>query len=409
MGVQRVIRAGLMACLLFAWACAHAQHAGHAQHGKDGARAERIELGASAAFDAQGSLWAVSKSGGHVVLRRSTDTGKSWSAPQLVNAAPEGIGAEGDSRPKIALGTRGELYVTWTKPLAKPYTGDIRFARSLDGGKTFSVPLTVHADRQEITHRFDALAVTRDGKLFIAWIDKRDMVAKAAKSKSANYRGAAVYFAVSDNQGASFRGDYKLADHSCECCRIAMLPRDDGSVLALWRHVFEPNVRDHALALMHADGRTGALRRATFDEWAVDVCPHHGPSLAASEDGRLHAVWFTQGEKRAGVFYGRLRMTGDGGMDALRRVGSETAAHADVAAIGNNVAVVWKEFDGTRSRLRAMLSADGGDTWRERDLFATVGASDQPRVLIQGQGQGRRFYAFWHTQREGFTTTAVAP
>jgi hypothetical protein len=184
-----------------------------------------------------------------------------------------------------------------------------------------------------------------------------------------------------------------------------MLPRDDGSVLALWRHVFEPNMRDHALALMYADGRTGAVRRATFDEWAVDVCPHHGPSLATDAQGRLHAVWFTQGEKRAGVFYGRLRISGDGGVDALRRVGGEAAAHADVAAIGNNVTVVWKEFDGTRSRLRAMLSADGGDTWHERDLFATEGASDQPRVLVQGG----RFYAFWHTQREGFTTTVVQP
>ena len=47
-----------------------------------------------------------------------------------------------------------------------------------------------------------------------------------AAGKGAKYRGAAVYFAVSDNQGASFRGDFKLADYSCECCRIAMLPHE---------------------------------------------------------------------------------------------------------------------------------------------------------------------------------------
>ena len=145
-------------------------------------RSGRVELAASAAFDAQGVLWAVSKSGGQVMVRRSADAGKSWSAPQPVNAAPEGIGAEGDARPKIASGAKGELYVTWTKPLSKPYTGEIRFARSLDGGKSFSAPVTVHADRQEITHRFDALTVTREGKLFVAWIDKRDGLA-AVKNK----------------------------------------------------------------------------------------------------------------------------------------------------------------------------------------------------------------------------------
>ncbi len=395
--VMLVIR--IAATWLWLWGGgAYAQHPGHTQE----ANRARLELAASAAFDLKGVLWAVSKSGGQVVLRSSTDAGKIWSAPQVVNAVAEGISADGDARPKIALGTQGEIYVTWTKPLSRPYTGDIRFARSLDGGKTFSAPVTVHADRQEITHRFDALAVTREGKLFIAWVDKRDL---AALGKGASYRGAAVYFAVSDNQGASFRGDYKLADHSCECCRIGMLPRDDGSVLALWRHVFEPNVRDHALGVMYADGRVGPVRRATFDEWAVDACPHHGPSLAADGEGRVHAVWFTQGKKNAGVFYGRLRMKGAGGVDGLRRVGGEAAAHADLVATGKNVLVTWKEFDGTHSRLRAMISTDSGNTWRERDLLATAGASDQPRALEYGG----RFHVFWNTQREGFMSASVQP
>lgn len=381
-------------------AFAHDDHAGHG--GKGAAGPAKLSLAASAAFDAKGELWAVSADGGHVVLRRSADAGKKWSAPRRVNGVAEAIGADGDARPKIAVGPGGEVYVTWTKPLPKPYTGDIRFARSTDGGKTFSAPVTVHTDRQEITHRFDALTVTRHGKVFIAWIDKRDMV---TAGRGGSYRGAAVYFAVSDNQGASFRGDYKLADHSCECCRIGLLPRDDGSVLALWRHVFEPNVRDHALAMMHADGRAGAVRRATFDDWAVDVCPHHGPSLAADGEGHLHAVWFTQGTQRQGVFYGRLRLNGEPGVDGLRRVGGEAAAHADLAASGGRVVVVWKEFDGTRSRLRAMISDNGGKGWRDRDLRVTADASDQPRVLEYG-GQ---FYAFWNTQREGLTTTPIVP
>ncbi len=81
------------------------------------------------------------------------------------------------------------------------------------------------------------------------------------------------------------------------------------------------------------------------------------------------------------------------------------AEHADLVASGKKVFVLWKEFDGTRARLRAMMSDTGGDTWRERDLFATAGASDQPRALQHGG----RFYAFWNTQREGFVTLAVSP
>lgn len=378
-----------------AWAAAFVALAhetgGHAGHGQSGQGSARGALGAAAAFDAQGNLWAVYAADRRVLVRRSADAGRSWEKPLIVNPQPEGIGTDGDSFPKIATGAAGEIYVTWTKPLAKPYTGDIRFSRSVDGGKSFSNPVTLHRDRQEITHRFDALTVTRDGRVYVAWIDKRDQVV-AAKGRQA-YRGAAVYYAVSDDKGATFRGDFKLADHSCECCRIALLPQGDGSVLALWRHVFEPNIRDHALAQMNIDGTPGSLRRATFDNWRIDACPHHGPSLAADAAGRLHAVWFSQGVNGSGVFYGRLS---DGGVEGQRRIGGETAEHADLLAVGNRLVLAWKEFDGERSRLRAMVSGDAGARWREFELATTTGASAQPRLLAHNN----QFYVFWNTQRE---------
>ncbi len=396
---RAIALSGGLAVLAAAVPAALAQHAGHHGMTGKGADAMRPDLGATAAFDAQGVLWAAHKDGGYIAVSRSADAGRSWSAPLRVNSIIEPTDMGADSRPKIALGTGGEIYVSWTRPLGKPFTGEIRFARSLDGGRSFSTPLTVHADRQEITHRFDALAVNNKGQLFVAWIDKRDGVA-AARAKAA-YRGAAVYYAVSDDHGASFRGDFRLAEHSCECCRIALRPQDDGSVLALWRHVFSPNIRDHALARMTPDGKPAEVRRATFDDWRIDVCPHHGPSLDMDASGRLHAVWFTQAPKNSGVFYGRLR---DGGVDLQRRVGGETAEHADLAVSGNRVVVAWKEFDGERSRLRAMVSDNAGERWSERELAVTADASDHPRVLLR-EGV---FHVFWNTRREPLLTVALA-
>lgn len=367
--------------------------AAFAQHSPGGHRpasgsAPRVELGASAALDSSGALWAVNKEGGRVVARQSKDLGRTWSPPRPVSPEGEPVAADGEARPKIAAGRGGELYVSWTRPLSKPYTGEIRFSRSLDGGNTFSAPITVHADRQEITHRFDALAVGRDGRVLVAWVDKRDL--EAAKAAQAEYRGAAIYYAVSDDRGASFAGDSRLADHSCECCRIALQPESDGGFLVLWRHVFAPDIRDHALARVDARGRAGTLRRATFDDWHLDACPHHGPSLAADGRGRLHAVWFTQAPGREGVHYGRLV---EGGIEGRRRLGGDAAAHADIAAQGERVAIAWKEFDGERTRLRGLLSRDGGESWSEVDLAATAGPSDQPRLLARDG----RFLVFWNT------------
>jgi hypothetical protein len=303
----------------------------------------------------------------------------------------------GDAKPNIAIGPAGEIFVTFTKPLSKPYTGEIRFARSTDGGHTFSPPRRVHADRQEITHRFDAMTVTRDGRLLVAWIDKRDL---PAGGKAADYAGAAVYYAVSDDRGATFRGDYKVADHSCECCRIALLPREDGSVLGFWRHVFTPNVRDHALATIGTDGQTTGFRRATFDDWRVDVCPHHGPSIAADSRGTLHAAWFSGAPGKTGVYYGRLE---PGRVAGQRRIGGETAEHADLAIIGDRIAIVWKEFDGKRSTLRALRSDDRGATFVESEVAVTDAASDQPRVLTRDG----RFYVFWNTRSQPLRVMAV--
>jgi hypothetical protein len=335
-----------------------------------------------------------------VLVRSSRDFGKQWSTPVRVNVTPEPVEVDGDSRPRIAAGKEGEIYVTWTKPLAKPYTGEIRFARSVDGGRTFSAPRAVHVDRQQITHRFDSLAVAADGRVFVAWIDKRDMV--AAGGKEADYRGAALYYAVSDDRGATFRGDFKAADHSCECCRIALLPQDDGSMLALWRHVFAPNIRDHALARLKPDGTVDGFRRATFDDWKIDACPHHGPSLAAGAGGELHAVWFSGAPDKSGAFYGRLGIETPVG---VRRLGDDTAEHPDLAVAGERVAIVWKEFDGQRSTLRALTSTDRGRTFRATDVAGTAGASDQPRLLSYND----RFFVFWNTRAEPLGVFEVKP
>jgi hypothetical protein len=387
--------ASIVLGIALALQCSGAAGQEHAHHGA-AKGAPAAELGASAAFG-RDALWAVFKRGRHVMLSRSNDGGATWLEARTVNAQAEDIGADGDSRPKVAIGAQGEVYVTWTQPLSRPYTGNIRFARSVDGGKSFDAPVTVHADRQEITHRFDAITVTREGRIFIAWVDKRDAV--LARGKDA-YRGAAIYFAVSDDRGATFRGDFRAADHSCECCRIALVAQEDGSVLALWRHVFEPDVRDHAMARLHADGHADGFMRASFDDWHLDACPHHGPSLAQDSDGRLHAVWFSGAPGREGVHYGRLRA---GGPEGERAVGGATAEHADIAASGRRVAIAWKEFDGTRSRLRALRSDDGGASWREVELGAADGPSAHPLVLAHGGG----FRVFWNTRERPLLVIAL--
>lgn len=359
------------------------------------AKAPRLELGSSAIFAPDGTLLVAAKQGEHIMLYRSQDQGQSWSAPAAVNALPEAISADGENRPKLAFSADGGLLVSWTRPLGKPYSGAIRLARA-DDGRNFSPPLTVHKDPAEITHRFESLLTTPDNKVILAWIDKRDL--EAAKTSKAAYRGAAIYSAVSNDGGRSFQPERKLADHSCECCRIASALDRDGTPLFMWRHVFAPNERDHALLRFTAEGASQRVQRATFDRWKVDGCPHHGPSLTVDAAGLRHAVWFNQKDGAGRVFYGRLLPGDEIRVEGQRVIGGLRAAHADLAAAGGKLLIAWKEFDGERTQLRGLVSTDGGEKFSELALASTDGASDQVRVIRQQE----KLYVFWRTEKEGF-------
>ncbi|MEO6799895.1 MAG: sialidase family protein [Rhodanobacter sp.] len=358
------------------------------------------ELGASAAFDSHGELYVVDAMDGHVRLRHADDDGHSLSAPVNVNAKAERIYSEGENRPKIAFGPHDELYVSWSQPRAAPWTGFVRFARSLDHGKHFSSPITVQHDRAEITHRFDALAVDGQGRILVAWIDKRDVIAATAAGKP--YLGAAVYYSWSDDGGASFVPERKLVDQSCECCRIALARMPNGEVAAFFRNIYGDNIRDHAFAVLHTDGRPSRVERATFSQWHIAGCPHHGPGLAIGNDGTRHAVWYEASGKPT-IHYGQLDP--NHAATHAQVIATTGASHADVAVHEHTVWVVWNQVGADGYRLMLRRSVDNGAHFdAARELADSTGAVGSPQLL---QKQGDAFVA-WNTTA-GFRLIGIAP
>ena len=350
------------------------------------------DLGTAAAFDKDGRLWVVTKetenTDQYVVLQSSADMGKTWTPGQRIQKTPEPVAASGEARPHIAVGKKGELYISYTSTIARPHIGHIRFVRSLDDGKTFSAPLTVHANRDRTVHSFESMVVDPDGRLIIAWIDGRD--ATQAKQQNERYAGSAVYYAVSTDQGESFAGDYKVADHACECCRIGLSLNQDGKPVAMWRHIFAPNIRDHAMTELGLNGAVSEITRVTFDDWKVDACPHHGPSLAFGKDGKRHQVWFTGKE---GAASSALYAADDVQMP----LGAGQVSHPDLLVHEEQIAIVWKEFDGKSTAIVLKQSEDGGKTWTEKEASRTTASSDSPYLIKSSD----RIVLIWRTQNEG--------
>lgn len=377
------------------WPYAHAiAQAGGSRHGAHLGR--RAGLAISAAFASDGTLWIVGLNDlQQLFVQRSSDAGVRWGPLQVIDTAQDVIAADGENRPKLAFGPDGCIIIAYTQPLSKPYTGEIRLLRSMDGGATFSAPFTVHQDRQLITHRFESIAFDATGALHVLWIDKRDVEIASKKDGEGAYAGAAIYRNVSRDAGRTFGPDTKLADHSCECCRIALAPAPDGGLAVLWRHVFDGNVRDHAFATIVPGGSaTSTMQRASFDEWKIDACPHHGPALSLATDG-YHAVWFGMRAEEPAVRYARLDKHGVP-HGAVRVIPDSGAEHADVQSVGSSVAILWRGFDGARTRYSAWISRDDGRTFTTRELGSTEDESDNPFLVRRD----RQLFAIWRTRKE---------
>ncbi len=402
----------------FRWACALllALAAPALAQPTHNAMRRNAPLAMSAAFAPNGELWVVALDDKQrLFVQASADDGRSWAAPRVLDTGSDKIAADGENRPKLAFGMKGEAVITYTEPLDRPYTGQIRMLSSADAGQSFSAPFTVHHDRQVITHRFESVAFDARGTLHTLWIDKRDLEvqlkAQAARAPAAadasasgtapgggrkpraqsQYLGAAIYRNESKDGGRSFGPDMKLADHSCECCRIALAPAPDGSLVALWRHVFAPNQRDHAFAAVAAPGTTEPVR-ATLDRWAIDACPHHGPGLAPAAAGGYHAVWFGERAGAAQVRYGQLDSQG-APRGEVRPLPDEGAEHAAVQSAGASVAIAWRSFDGQATAWRAWVSSDDGRTFALKELGRSADDNDHPLLAKRGA----QIFALWRT------------
>ena len=393
--VKRSIAAVLLAASLAAavLAPAQAQHAGH------GGKRPAASLAVGAAFAPSGELWIVGLDAQrHLFVQASADDGKTWSPPRQLDTRGDTPAADAEARPKIAFHPQGRFVaITYTQPLGKPYTGMIRMMRSDDGGRTFSAPFTVHRDQQAITHRFDAVAFDARGTLHTLWVDKRDAEASRAAGRK-DYRGAAIYRNESTDGGLTFGRDLKLSDHSCECCRIALAPAPDGGLAALWRHVYAPNQRDHAFAPVSTATLDREPVRATFDRWALDACPHHGPGLAAARGGGYHAVWFGERDGVAAVRVRTLvrgrpaaRRAGRGARPrrrARRRSKRRPACRRGVAQLrwpGHALARV--AVAGRRAALRAARARP--HRGRERSSAAAATQREHPCVVAHHEGSAR--------------------
>jgi hypothetical protein len=378
-----------LAALVLFGSTAAAQH----QHGKPGSTPEAFT--ATPAFAPDGTLWVVRPNVDRIVVQRSTDLGKTFAAPVTVTPEPMNLDWGPDARARIVVDPKGQLVVTFGTFQDKNFNGRAFFARSRDGGASFTSPRPITSDTT--SQRFEIAGVDPDGRVFAAWLDKRNVAKARAAGKA--YAGAALAYAW-ENGDADFGNTSIALDNTCECCRLGLAFAGAGRPAVVFRNIFPGSVRDHGVITFRNAATPGPVRRVSVDDWKIEACPHHGPSLAIAPDGSYHVAWFTDGAVRKGLFYARAD-SADAPYFQPRPLSAANRqpSRPYLLANGRALHVVWKEFDGDKVAVRWQVSHDSGRQWSAaRTVAETADASDHPLLVADKQ----RAYLSWLTKNEGY-------
>lgn len=352
----------------------------------------------AAAFGSDGRLWRVTADTQHVYVDASSDLGKSFGRPVAVNRQAQSIRVSNDDRPHIVVDKAGRIWVTYSADAAQ--SGTAYFSYSSDGGNSFNEPVPVSDQAASARGYLAQLAVDGEGRPHFFWHDERD-----GNGGRDSARGGSLYYASLDTAAARTPVARRVLRTACERCPIEVAFDSDGLPVLFSRFVFPIKERDHGLVKVTSDGKGWSSWRVTDDDWEADVCPVQGPAFSIGPDGRYHVAWFTQGKNRQGLFYARSDDHGKhfspfmpfGDAGAL-------ASHPVVLSLGYRVALVWQEFDGRLTHIKAMLSQDGGERWSAVKTVAQAkGASDYPELV----SDGRQIFLSWNSSEQGYRLMAL--
>ena len=322
----------------------------------------------------------------NLFMAKTKNIGDSFSTAISVNSEKDEVSAHGENGPKLKQGKGRGIFAAWVGKR------DIKFARSMNFGKSFGPAIRVNDDKGKASQSFFSMEVAPDGKIFTAWLDGRD-------KKSGKPGTSSFYIARSVDQGKSFEKNIKVSGDVCPCCRAALAFGDNGEIFASWRHVYENNERIIVVATSLDGGQTWTNPvKVTKEGWKVNGCAHSGPTMKYV-NGKIFISWYTGKDDKAAI---KLAYSSDRGnsFNLIEDIHGRTldANHPNMIINGKEAWIIFQGRDPNQSggwgREKAWLVQVKSDNEisKPSPLPSTGDGVAYPYLV---KGNGGRIYATW--------------
>ena len=291
-------------------------------------------------------------------LRLASFAGGAFSSPTTV-AEGEAWFVNWADVPRVAIGARGELAVTWLEKLgAGTYAYGIRLSQQSHPDDTWTAPAWLHVDRSETEHGFASLAALGEGRFAAVWLDGHATAGAGHGDGHGGHGGGAMTLKTRVFGNGESSSEVELDPRVCDCCPTALVRLDDGGLVVAYRDRGEDELRDISIVRSLSSNTWTEPRALHADGWRIAGCPVNGPALAARGE-HVACAWFTMGSDETPRVHVALSTDGARSFGAPLRV--------DAGNPIGRVALVTFEDGGW---LVAWLEQTGPETaeWRARCL-----------------------------------------
>jgi hypothetical protein len=215
-------------------------------------------------------------------------TATGWSEPQPIVSRRDFFMNWADVPSVVRLADR-TLVAHWLQESGPAtYAYDLRLARSTDDGRTWSAPFSPHHDGTQNEHGFASLFDVRGAGLGLVWLDGRAMKPPATPDEdgTGDMSLRAAFFDRDGRQQSEDAVDLRV----CECCPTAAAATSDGVIVA-YRDRSPEEIRNINVVRL-AGGKWSEPVTVHDDQWEINGCPVNGPALSAG-GRTVAVAWFT--------------------------------------------------------------------------------------------------------------------